>query len=696
MNYLLFLSKYKYPFLLLLATFICYFNVLDNTWRYDDGFHLFYAISYSPWEYFFKPEITALHTTSNVTPFNPFFYDITMYFFGLDTIYYYAHIILLISVASVSSYLLLRLWMDELSSFFASFFFILGGSTVYVTHTLMTGHYAYGIIFFIWSLYFFVTGLRKDKTIYFIGSAIFYLLSVTCKELYVPLVALIIFLPERRFRTRLKSALPHIMVAIFYIYWRHLVLGEFIGRYSPENSTMITNILLSLKDYPKIIISIFGDYKFSNYIIYFTIAVTIVALFKGSIKIFLFSIFCFSLVVLPTLPVAHMAVYQGRFYFIIFWALSVMIVFSFRKVFNNVLFILFMSGFLILFAHNNYKTQKGIDEHSYEHDLSTKFVVDNYDKNELGIYTNDDYDFLLVLLRDTYFKFYNVKSNFVVTKNYEEIAELRKTHKFYVFDPVDKDIKTVNGYLLDSLKNNYELNLFKDVNFEGAIYLSGIKVEDVIRNEGDKYTFSTFYYLGNEKKLHSEHILRIPRIYFQNVIKSMNYSFVIQEDKKIQYALKNPLNFEKSSKGFYSSTGSSIDAGAKITETINIPIKAENLNCNIERPSSLENIIQVKKPFQTFFSGWSLLDNSKKQSMDIFLYLTSYEDNQSGYLLRAFRTQRPDVTGDFRNKNYIYSGFFTASGFNNIPTGMYKMSIVQKYKNEYYQCPNIIGIRIIE
>lgn len=684
------------PVFLILVTFTCYFNVFDNTWRYDDGFHLFYAISYSPWEYFFRPEITALHTASNVTPFNPFFYDMTMYFFGLNTVYYYIHMVIILSLASVSSYLLFRLWMDEISSFFASLFFILGGPTVYVTHTLMTGHYAYGMVFFVWSLYFFVKGVRKGNFVYVVVSVVFYILTVTCKEIYIPLVVLIIFIPAGTLRSRIKYSLPYLSVAFLYICWRHLVLGNFIGGYSPENSSMITNIILSSEAYPKIIISLFGDYNFSEYIIYTVLAVVIFAMIKSGIRVFLFSILCLSLAVLPTLPVAHMAAYQGRFYFLFFWGLSIMIVFGFRKVFGNFLFILFMSGFLVLFAHNNYKTQKGIDKHSYEHDLSTKFVVDNYRKNKIGIYTDDDYDFLLLLLRDTYFKYYGVKTDFAVTNDYEDMAVMSRTHIFFTFDPIDNAIKEVDEYLLDTLKNDYELRLFKDVNFENVIYVPGINVEDEIYINNSNYTFSTFYHYKGKKRLYSQKTMSIPETYFNNILGNIKYSFVILDNNDVKYALKTPVKFEKLGENSYLSKSVSIDAGAEILNIKRLNITASNLQCNIEKPSNSENLIQVKKPFQTFFSGWSVLDNSEKQQMSLFLYLNSYQDNETSYLLKAFRTKRPDIVNYFKNNNYIYSGFSTASGFSDIPTGMYKISVVQKYKNEYYECPNKFDLKIEE
>lgn len=56
-------------------------NALSGGWRYDDGTHLYFAALYSPWQYFFVPEIMREQSWANFTPWNAFFYEIGLPFF---------------------------------------------------------------------------------------------------------------------------------------------------------------------------------------------------------------------------------------------------------------------------------------------------------------------------------------------------------------------------------------------------------------------------------------------------------------------------------------------------------------------------------------------------------------------------------------------------------------------------------------
>lgn len=47
-------------------------------WRFDNGFHLNFAIDYTPWQYFFIPEILRLQSGANLTSWNALFYDLNL------------------------------------------------------------------------------------------------------------------------------------------------------------------------------------------------------------------------------------------------------------------------------------------------------------------------------------------------------------------------------------------------------------------------------------------------------------------------------------------------------------------------------------------------------------------------------------------------------------------------------------------
>jgi len=100
-----------------------------------------------------------------------------------------------------------------------------------VGQMLMTGHYAYGLLFSILSLYAFVVGVRRNSHVCMIVSGFMYAGACWSKELYVPLIGLMLFLPVKGFQQRLMLMWPVILVALLYTVVRLKVLGG-AGGYS--------------------------------------------------------------------------------------------------------------------------------------------------------------------------------------------------------------------------------------------------------------------------------------------------------------------------------------------------------------------------------------------------------------------------------------------------------------------------------
>src|SRR6266508_1815089 len=74
-----------------ILTYSFHKNVLNNFWVLDDGDHLLFAATYSPWQYFLIPDITRLQSYANLTPWNAFFYDINLWLFGFNPKGFYLH-----------------------------------------------------------------------------------------------------------------------------------------------------------------------------------------------------------------------------------------------------------------------------------------------------------------------------------------------------------------------------------------------------------------------------------------------------------------------------------------------------------------------------------------------------------------------------------------------------------------------------
>jgi hypothetical protein len=227
-----FLGNLATAVILALVTCLLYQNALNAYWRYDDGAHLGFAATYQPWQYFFIPEITRLHNISSVTPWNILTYDINLRVFGFSPAGFYAHQLMAVWLAGLATFLLLRLWAVYYWALFGAILFLAGVPTLHIANELMTGHYLEGILFMIAALYCYVHGLRKERFLLALAGAVFYAITVTTKEFYVPLPVFLVFIPEGKFERRIKYALPFFFCAAVYVLWRYAVLGKIIGGYS--------------------------------------------------------------------------------------------------------------------------------------------------------------------------------------------------------------------------------------------------------------------------------------------------------------------------------------------------------------------------------------------------------------------------------------------------------------------------------
>ena len=207
-----------------------HYHALSSGWRFDDGPHVFFTATYSPWQYFFIPEIMREQSWAHITPWNAFFYESGLPFFGLNPSGHYAHLMAILYLSAVASFFLLRLWFNPLAAFLGAALFLSMPATGTVAQLLMTGHYAYGLLFTILGFYFFVRGVRNDNLLLSVAAAGFYALACLSKELYVPIIAIFLFYPEESWPKRLRHLWVPLAVAIAYAAMRLWVL-QGIGGY---------------------------------------------------------------------------------------------------------------------------------------------------------------------------------------------------------------------------------------------------------------------------------------------------------------------------------------------------------------------------------------------------------------------------------------------------------------------------------
>ena len=329
---------------LALAALALHHGALNGFWRFDDGAHLLFAATYAPWQYFLQPSITILQSYANVAPYNAFFYDVNLALFGMVPRWHYAHQIALLGAVAFATYRLIRLWQEPLIALLAAVLFLTGLPTLYVAQQLMTGHYATGLLFTVLSLHCYTLCVRDGSLRLNLLGAAFYLLATTCKEVFVPLVLLLPFLPVGSLQIRLRAALPYVAVAVAYTAWRYAILGRLVGGYvavdiSPvEQIRQLLTIPLLLAGWTKAddVVSFLERRSGLNLAVF--AGVTLLG-FLAAWRSRLSWMLIFASLALLVLPLVPLTRFPGlnaadRYLFLVWWACAVLLavfVSSFRK-----------------------------------------------------------------------------------------------------------------------------------------------------------------------------------------------------------------------------------------------------------------------------------------------------------------------------------------------------------------------------
>mgnify|MGYP006919310519 CR=1 FL=1 len=233
-------------------------GALEGNWRWDDSQILLQALRYPIIESFINPEVWQQFSPANLTPWLIFSFKIDLALFDAIPQAFYLHQILAIACASVALYFCLSLWINKVYAFYGSVVFLIGAPSFSVAEQLMTRHYVEGLVFCLAALICYVQHLRRGGMFLLLTGTAFYLLSVTAKEIYVPLVLLLPFLPERDFYTRVRALWPFLTITLLYVVWRGWMLDSLIGGYVARSEYMklsiIGDILSAFSNFPALLL----------------------------------------------------------------------------------------------------------------------------------------------------------------------------------------------------------------------------------------------------------------------------------------------------------------------------------------------------------------------------------------------------------------------------------------------------------
>ncbi len=207
--------------LLGLLVFALHGSALHGNWRWDDGTHLFNTTQYSPWSVFLDPQVTRSVSGNQLAPWNLFIYQVNSALFGVNPGLFYLHHLLSLTFAAAALYLLARQWLSPWRALLPAALLPLGAPAFHMAQQLMVGHYLDGLTFACLALWAYVHAVRRSQWGWAMLAAVFYLLSTLCKEVYVPWIALTLFVPlpagsPSAVLARWRYALPSLAVALGY------------------------------------------------------------------------------------------------------------------------------------------------------------------------------------------------------------------------------------------------------------------------------------------------------------------------------------------------------------------------------------------------------------------------------------------------------------------------------------------------
>jgi hypothetical protein len=243
-------------FLLVLAVLLN-MGVLSAGWRWDDPSIFLHAHQFSIIQDVLDPSVWQQFSPANLTPLLILSLEIDLILAGLSPWFFYLHQLMLLAAAAFLLFVLLRLWCDTRFAIAGAILFLCGLPVMTVAEQLMTRHYAEGLVLALISIYGVVRYLRTGSLAGLVLAILSYALAVTAKEVYVPLPALLLCLPESTWRKRLLASAPFFGVLAVYALWRSWMLPSLTGGYVDSASyfsvAFIQQVIATYLSFPRLL-----------------------------------------------------------------------------------------------------------------------------------------------------------------------------------------------------------------------------------------------------------------------------------------------------------------------------------------------------------------------------------------------------------------------------------------------------------
>ncbi|MDO9477513.1 MAG: hypothetical protein Q7L07_12450 [Pseudohongiella sp.] len=242
---------------LLLLAVLLNAGVLSASWRWDDPSILLHAHQFSIMQDVLDPAVWQQFSPANLTPLLILSMEIDLILAGMSPWFFYLHQLSLLAAAAFLLFVLLRLWCEFRFAVAGGVLFLCGLPTMMVAEQLMTRHYAEGLVLALLALYGFVRYLRTGALGILTLAVLAYVLAVMAKEVYVPLPAMLLCLPESSWQRRVRASAPFFGVLLFYAVWRSWMLPSVTGGYVDSTSyfsaAFLQQVVASYLSFPRLL-----------------------------------------------------------------------------------------------------------------------------------------------------------------------------------------------------------------------------------------------------------------------------------------------------------------------------------------------------------------------------------------------------------------------------------------------------------
>ncbi len=306
----------------------CWHGITGTFWRADDPALVLHALQSPGLAAFTDPADWQRLSPSNLTPWVTLSFKLDLALAGPSPPAFYVHQLLSAALVAVAAYALARRALPLAWALLVVLLGLAGAPTAAVTELLMTRHYLEGLLFALLSLLAFLQA-RSGHTSWAWAGAAAYALAATAKEVYVPLVLVLACLPEprnadgrARMPARWRLLLPYALVALGYVAWRSVMLGDAVGGYGPGQSLLS---VLSVRAMAEAVARFPADLFGRAWLAVLVLALLAAALaLRGRLRWLGFAAVVGAAVLLPLWPLATGPGFSGpdRYLYLLWWVLA--------------------------------------------------------------------------------------------------------------------------------------------------------------------------------------------------------------------------------------------------------------------------------------------------------------------------------------------------------------------------------------